>query len=269
MDKKTVQLKSREFRTPKKHMDELHYLTKTCVKLCEQHGIFLMAMSGTLLGIVRDNEYIPWDDDVDLAVNFVDYGKLMGLNPLLKKKNMELSDQGYPWKKGKPWNIIKFKYLGREMPFIDLFPFIYDGFEYRMPPLGKVPAAWYRRNLYRLAELYPLTQQKLKDADVTCPNDPRAFIHRSYGPDAVERCVITHQHLHSGALVHLERRIASFLGQGLLGKKFDCRWVDHRSPGEDEGGDAVPLKWVFFLSVWLIVFLIFLTSAIVCIAVFR
>ena len=68
-----------------------------------------MAMSGTLLGIVRDNEYIPWDDDVDLAVNFVDYGKLMGLNPLLKKKNMELSDQGYPWKKGKPWNIIKFK----------------------------------------------------------------------------------------------------------------------------------------------------------------
>lgn len=43
-------------------------------KIFEKHNIKLWAHSGTLLGIMRhDNDFIPWDDDIDLMVSYKEY----------------------------------------------------------------------------------------------------------------------------------------------------------------------------------------------------
>lgn len=45
-------------------------------KICEENGLKYYAVFGTFLGAVRHNGFIPWDDDVDVAMPRKDYEKL-------------------------------------------------------------------------------------------------------------------------------------------------------------------------------------------------
>lgn len=49
------------------------------VSICEEYGIRYYIMGGTLLGAVRHHGWIPWDDDIDVAVPRADYQRLIEL----------------------------------------------------------------------------------------------------------------------------------------------------------------------------------------------
>ena len=69
----------------KVHQVQLELL-KELDRVCRENGLRYMAIHGTLLGGIRHHGFIPWDDDVDVAMPREDYDRLLALgNPALSE----------------------------------------------------------------------------------------------------------------------------------------------------------------------------------------
>ena len=59
-------------------------------RICRKYGLRYFADSGTLIGAVRDRGYIPWDDDIDLAMLREDYDRFVKVAPRELKEGLKL-----------------------------------------------------------------------------------------------------------------------------------------------------------------------------------
>lgn len=66
-------------------------LLQEVIRRLDDHNVVYWAASGTLLGVIRHGDVIPWDDDVDLAVVY-DQENLVNVNAALDA----LRAHGYP-----------------------------------------------------------------------------------------------------------------------------------------------------------------------------
>lgn len=113
-------------------------ILKTIHNFCEENGIQYYLCEGTLLGAIRHHGFIPWDDDIDIAMKRPDYEKFQKLwNERVIDKCILLDITTYnkyylPFSKVIMMKDIGFynpdvvfpdKYRG---PFVDVFPMDYS-----------------------------------------------------------------------------------------------------------------------------------------------
>ena len=51
-------------------------ILKDFIDVCKKNNLLYIGLAGTCLGAVRHNGFIPWDDDIDVAMPYEDYLKL-------------------------------------------------------------------------------------------------------------------------------------------------------------------------------------------------
>lgn len=135
-------------------------LHKVC-RLLEAEGIPYVLEAGTLLGVVREDRLLPWDNDVDLTV-CADYAKkLIKIRPKIRRLGFRSRLRSYkrntgPFEKGQP-RILKVQtrkaLLLKGYSLLDIFIKYKIGDTYqwtvdeRRPVLKKCPADFYERRV--------------------------------------------------------------------------------------------------------------------------
>lgn len=72
--------------TPQHYVDEFYAQLKLIDEFCTSHEIKYWIICGTLLGQVRNESFIPWDDDADVGIFEEDAPYIMKhLRPLLQR----------------------------------------------------------------------------------------------------------------------------------------------------------------------------------------
>jgi len=187
----------------KEAFDEMYDLTKFIHNLFIKNNIEYFAIGGTLLGAIRHKTFIPWDDDVDLAV--------IGSYQNRKKISLlwfELLKNGYILIKTLPaWSIQK---IYKPLVHLDIFfidrdelsfqKFKHNNYIYSYPYINNKPTyhvssiLWPNDNFSLLEK--PLLH-KFCDFEIFIPVEYNALLEKSYGKDCLEHVIYTpDQELH-------------------------------------------------------------------------
>lgn len=111
--------------------NELFAMFQMFADVCEQNNLRYYLAGGTLLGAVRHQGFIPWDDDIDVMMPVEDYEKFLRLADALPSNMAIMTESAcakYPFYFCELCNLdVPFQSRGQNGPlgiYIDIFPLL-------------------------------------------------------------------------------------------------------------------------------------------------
>jgi len=148
-------------------------LLQLVINILNEYNIPYCLISGTLLGYMRHNDFIPWDDDIDLLV---DSSILKKIKDIKIKYNTILN-----FNENSTTIFVNFKNKieGYIWPVIDLFKFTYDS-EQTINFFGK---SWIKNNFF------PVNTVSFLNINVAIPYNTNYFLDINYSKDCLTMLV--------------------------------------------------------------------------------
>ena len=153
---------------------KLYKLMYETDKILKENDIRYWADAGTMLGAVRHNGIIPWDDDIDIAI----------LNSQ-RRQFWKLKDTfeafGYEVIRVKTLGFVKIREKGTIFPFIDVFFYKLDGNKYIKT--NKTIRDWWPNEWFGKNQIFPTVQCRFGNFYISCPREASKCLARFYGKD--------------------------------------------------------------------------------------
>lgn len=185
---KTVELeKEKDFIAPRElieHQKKQVKLLKYFIELCEKHDIKYVATAGTLLGAIRHKGFIPWDDDIDLALPKESIDKLKNLTEEMKKDNIYIDFEPKKTNLFKPDHTInQLHYIDSSMNkkdiWIDLFEFQFkDNLYYHKTEYQQEVCL---KEIFLKEEFEETTDVPFENIKIKVPKNPYKLLRRMFG----------------------------------------------------------------------------------------
>ena len=216
----------------------LKSMYRRLARVCAAHDIDVWLAGGTLVGYVRHQGFIPWDDDMDLHVRLSDKTKLLGA---AVRADLEAEGLGLGLTAAWPrTDIIKVVELDtddtdnpdalRAYPFLDvLFEGRVDGrwgtCKDHVEADGDTCTALHEDEIWDEEDVFPLQDGMFENVAVRVPRRPRALLRAQYGDKVLEGYRVDFVHW----LVHLTKhaRLPAWRSGGTHGTSTTGR----RGPG--------------------------------------
>ena len=183
---------------PETHRELLKILLEKVSKIFTDNKIEYFIDGGALLGMARNKELIPYDDDIDIGVFYKDFHKIIKLleNNLcdhfkiyIEKPTDALIKVYVPelWVR----NTKTGKVIGT--PTLDIFAWEVKKDIIRLSSV--LDRQKYKNCYHNINDFYPLKKRFVSDLLVYTPNNPIPYLHRYYGDDCIHTLKIENRNV--------------------------------------------------------------------------
>lgn len=153
-------------------------LLKYFQNFCQKNNLDYFLMFGTLLGQVRHSGFIPWDDDIDIMV---EYDKFLKIYQDLNNSKYEIIKYNKYYKLYLRQNS-RIRGLRWSWPFLDIFTFTNNDGTCRLKDLpGDI--------IFPSSIVFPLKRRKFENIMTYIPNRPDLILNKKYGNNWSSTCV--------------------------------------------------------------------------------
>ncbi len=187
-------------RADPKNTGLIYQMLKVIDQLFTEHNIPYWIDGGTVLGAVRHNGIIPWDDDADLVYYSEDEERILALADEFAKYGFVLS---------KFLHLRLYPSSTQSYPFVDLFGYVLCS-DQTLRFESEQLRSFFHQFFWLPEEVNPLIRVKLGPIVVNAPNCAFRYLFAGYGEDCMKKATFQKHHVENSTEVKSKVRIVDF-----------------------------------------------------------